>query len=299
MHTPEEVPVSRQVTAGVDGTPESLSAAHWAAEEARRRGLPLLLVHVEEWPLPLAVAVPTVNRDDHRRWADGLLADAAAEVRGAHAGVALATRRLSGRAPAALAAAAARAELLVLGSRGLGTVTGALLGSVGQAVIGASERPVVVVRTGGDDRARDVVVGVELHHGGGPQHVDAAVLDFAFEAARLRGGLLRAVHVARPPVLHGRSPEHRAAAERHGLSSLALALGPWRLRHPEVTVEQRVAVGPPARILVAEADGAALVVVGRRVRHAPVVPHIGPVAHAAIHHCTVPVAVVAHGPAGG
>ncbi|WP_349636935.1 universal stress protein [Streptomyces mirabilis] len=33
------------VTVGLDGSPESLSAAHWAAREAVLRGLPLRLIH--------------------------------------------------------------------------------------------------------------------------------------------------------------------------------------------------------------------------------------------------------------
>ncbi|MFE7378848.1 universal stress protein [Streptomyces zhihengii] len=138
----------RHVTAGVDSSPESLAAAHWAAREAALRDARLLLVHVEEWPLPLAVAAPTIDRDDHRRWAHRLLDAAAAEVRVRHPDAEVTTRLLSGRPPAALAVEAAGSELLVLGSRGLDTVAGALMGSVGTAVIGATEVPVVVVRAG-------------------------------------------------------------------------------------------------------------------------------------------------------
>ncbi|MGW5699332.1 universal stress protein, partial [Streptomyces asiaticus] len=37
------------VTIGLDGSPESLAAADWAAREAQRRGLPLRLVHALDW----------------------------------------------------------------------------------------------------------------------------------------------------------------------------------------------------------------------------------------------------------
>ncbi|WP_435059906.1 universal stress protein [Streptomyces sp. bgisy060] len=42
------------------------------------------------------------------------------------------------------------------------------------------------------------------------------------------------------------------------------------------------------------AENAELVVVGRRVRRGTLGAHVGPVTHAVIHHCAVPVAVVAH-----
>ena len=42
-----------------------------------------------------------------------------------------------------------RAELIVVGSRGLGAITGALLGSVSKAVVKGADRPVLVVKERG------------------------------------------------------------------------------------------------------------------------------------------------------
>ncbi|MEV4331719.1 universal stress protein [Streptomyces sp. NPDC049597] len=280
------------VTVGLDNSPESLAAAHWAARDAALRGADLLLVHVEEWPLPVAVAMPTITREDHRTWADRLLESAAGELRAAHTGLRISTRRVSGRPPAALSAEAADADLLVLGSRGLGTVMGALMGSVGLATIGATRTPVVVVRAegnvGGHDRAKDVVVGVDLHRPADP------VLSFAFGEAARRGCALRAVHGWKLPLAVGHSADARSEGGREAAAALGDALSPWRREHPSVEVVERSVMGSAAEVLVEEAADAGLVVVGRHVRHAPLVPHIGHVAHAAMHHCTAPVAVVAH-----
>ena len=104
-----------------------------------------------------------------------------------------------------LVAAAADAELLVLGSRGHGPVVGFLLGSVGQQVIAEAARPVVLVRAG--DRAsaeaagREIVVGQQ----GDPED-SADVLRFAFETAAARGATVRAVRAWTLPPVFAYSP---------------------------------------------------------------------------------------------
>lgn len=53
--------------------------------------------------------------------------------------------------------------------------------------------------------------------------------------------------------------------------------------------------GSAAQVLVNAAHDASLAVVGRRIRTSSFGAHIGHVTHAALHHITTPVAVVAHG----
>nr|WP_324616772.1 universal stress protein [Streptomyces sp. XY332] len=64
-----------------------------------------------------------------------------------HPGLEITTEQVDGRPLPVLETAAKEAEVLVLGARGLGTMTGFLVGSVSQAVLAHAERPVVVVRT--------------------------------------------------------------------------------------------------------------------------------------------------------
>ena len=136
--------MTRNVTVGLDGSPESRAAAAWAAQEALLREVPLHLVHAEEWPT--TAAIPMVGPEVQQQWADKVLADAADELRQRHPGLEITARRLSGRPAAALPIEAGDAEMLVLGSRGLGSIMGFLIGSVGMATVSATEQPVVLVR---------------------------------------------------------------------------------------------------------------------------------------------------------
>ncbi|WP_309148998.1 universal stress protein [Streptomyces griseorubiginosus] len=137
----------RTVAVGLDGSPESLAAAEWAADEAWARAIPLRLVHAGDQPLhdyaPFAgdpVAAPGTDR------ADQMVREVAAVLAHRRPGLRLRWARLDGSPAAALTDAAREAALLVLGSRGPGRTAGYLLGSVASAVLARAERPVVLVR---------------------------------------------------------------------------------------------------------------------------------------------------------
>ncbi|MEU4264001.1 universal stress protein [Streptomyces argenteolus] len=289
--------MSSPVTVGVDGSPESMAAAEWAAGASELRGVPLRLVHADEWA---GATVPGIGPDARRRRAEELLAAAAETVRREHPSLEIDTRQLSGRPAAALTADAAEAGLLVLGSRGLSGVRGFLLGSVSMATISATERPVVLVRTPGPVAApdpsaltgpsRDVVVGVDIDQSFGP------LLDFGFQEAARRGDRVVALYGwSIPPVV--RDASALVAAEREMGPDIgrrfAQDLRPWRRKFPSVDLVERACVGGPAQLLLHAAVGADLVVVGRRVRRGSLGTHIGSVTHAVIHHCAAPVAVIA------
>ncbi|RKN03785.1 universal stress protein [Streptomyces radicis] len=274
------------VTVGLDTSKRSLNAADWAAAEAERRGLPLRLIHIKEarphaWPDPAA----------------GLADEVAERLRARHPGLAIRTDDRYGQPSTVLSTAAAESALLVLGSRGLGGMTGLLLGSVSRATVARTTRPVVLVRTRDEAadgrRAGEVVLGLDL------SRPCDALISFAFEAAAHHATTLRVVHVWQPPTLHAYSPEEAAPDRRADLGArrartLNEALRPWRARHPGVEVTEEVLIGHPTHHLVRAAAGAALLVVGRRTREAALGPRIGPVTHAALHHSPAPVAVVPH-----
>ncbi|MEU3598530.1 universal stress protein [Streptomyces sp. NPDC006798] len=296
--------MSRTVNVGLDGSPESLAAAEWAASEAALRGMSLKLLYVRE-PGPPSARGLFLGIDPPRQWADKFLDEAAESIRVCHPRIQISVERRNGRPGEALTNSAGDAALLVLGSRGLSGFAGFILGSVGQSVVARAELPVVLVRdeaaAGGTSRdARrpecsrpPVVLGLDT------DSPDDTVLEFAFEAASRRDVALRVLHswklsphyyVYGIPVVPALDAE-LAAQEAEALAGV---LRPWRDRFPGVEVIEEIESGKAADHLVRASRHASLVVVGRRIRRAAITGRIGPVTHAVLHHSTAPVAVVAH-----
>ncbi|WP_326584490.1 universal stress protein [Streptomyces sp. NBC_00481] len=297
------------ITVGLDGSPESLAAADWAAREALLREVPLRLVHAGELPLHAyipfageAVPPPGADRSAH------LLREVGTALRHRHPELRVTADRIAGQPAAALTAAAEEAGLLVIGSRGIGRVAGFIVGSVALAVLARAERPVVLVRTGGraeDEHLpdatgtpssalprREVVLGLDL------VDPDDAVMEFAFDAARRRAAVLRVVHGWSVPPSYGDEDAldtgldaGPAVRERRGPADV---LEQWKDKFPDVEVRTQSVVGGAGAHLVDASREAALVVVGRRIRRAPVGSHIGPVTHEVLHHASAPVAVIPH-----
>ncbi|GAA1090310.1 MULTISPECIES: universal stress protein [Kitasatospora] len=279
------------VVVGYDGSAESIAALRWATVEAALRGLPLELVQAWPWPKH-----HVLGGEDADRWVRQQLADQEAAVR-ASAGDVAVTSRLVPDAPAAvLKAAGEKASVLVLGSRGLSTLRGFLVGSVSQEVLAGAVCPVVLVRAGGgvDPAPARSAVALALDL----RHDCPEVLDFAFRAAAQRGVSLRVLHAAGPPAGSEYMAFGAIAAISADLASaeeqaLTEALQPWRTKHPDVEVEATVVPGSAALAVVeAVGEDVGLLVVGRHDRRVTFGGHVGPVTHAAIHHVTCPVAVV-------
>jgi nucleotide-binding universal stress UspA family protein len=281
--------------AAIDGSAQSIAAAHWAADEAVRQGLSLRLVHAQTW-LDDLHADPG-QPADIRAITTRMLSDARHAVQLSYPDLEIRAELIGGAPPVELLVeAAGKARMLVLGSRGLGGFGGLLVGSVGLAVAGRSEVPTVMVRSGEAERPEgpEVVVGIDT------REPAAEVIDFAFHAAARRGATLRAVHGWMPPAVWGYAgwvpPEPEAEQFRTIEDELlTLALADWRAKYPEVPVVQDCRIGGPAAVLVDAGAEADLVVVGRRRRPRHTVGmRLGPVAHAALHHSQAPVAVVPH-----
>jgi nucleotide-binding universal stress UspA family protein len=295
----------RPVVVGLDGSVGSREAALFAARSARRRGTRLEAVVAVEPPRPEGRAVAaaagfplaplSATADRTRRMARGMLDDVVHQV-----------RREDGEAPRAdvvtviggpaevVVDAAKDAVELVLGHRGLGTVSSVLLGSVGMASVLHASCPVTVVPVGVPGGA-GVVVGVD-----GRGDSRAALVHAVREAAR-RGTSVTAV-VAYPaedatwpaggdlppwPQDLCRIEVDRA---RGFVDETLAALRPDTAALPPVEVVG--ALGSPTAALTEAARDAALLVVGHRERGVLRSTLLGSIGLGCVLHAVCPVTVV-------
>jgi nucleotide-binding universal stress UspA family protein len=289
--------MTRPITAGVDGSEESLAALGWAAREAVRRGQALRVVHA--WRFQPHEAIDVGDRETQAQWVREGVAEAVRQVTERHPDLQVSIDVVEGSPVETLVGAAADAGMLVLGSRGHAAVVGFLVGSVGQQVIAEAVRPVVLVRAGAQASAeaggREIVVGQQ-----GDADDSAAALRFAFETAAARGATVRAVRAWTLPPLFAYSPaslkllDEAGGLEPYEKKALGEALRPWRERFPDVHVVEHVEMGSAGQVLLSVVGRAQLMVVGRRARRTAVGARIGSVAHGVLHHASCPVAVVPH-----
>lgn len=136
------------IVVGVDGSEHSKAALRWAVQEAALRGAGVRAVHAwQVYPaLYPGTHITATDFDEVRAQAGSFVEDFVAEVVPEHEGVEIEAVAVQGESVApALVDAAADAELLVVGSRGLGGFRGLLLGSVSQQCVHHATCPVVVL----------------------------------------------------------------------------------------------------------------------------------------------------------
>ena len=133
------------VLVGIDGSAASDAATALAFDEASRRGVELVALHA--WS---DVGVfPALGMDWHDRESQGeeILAERLAGWQEQYPDVRVRRLLVCDKPARWLLDESARAQLVVVGSRGRGGFPGMLLGSVSSAVVHSAEVPVIVVHT--------------------------------------------------------------------------------------------------------------------------------------------------------
>jgi nucleotide-binding universal stress UspA family protein len=323
--------VAAPIVVGVDARGSASDAVCWAAAEAATQHCPLRLVHAFHPPAlinPYGVPPEGYELDWPRQAAEQVLRAAAALARSIAPDTEVSLRLHVGAAVPALLGEAAR--LLVVGHPGRSRVRGLLTGSVAIQVSARAGCPTVIVHPFHAAVPRvssprpcplRVVVGVDA------TPLCAPAIGFAFHAAHQTGICLTAVHACPPKSLpglresdvlnsdapdgdgpddggagietmQGTSPYPRGVAcsldDLDQELMVERAVGYWRTRYPDVPVVIKVVHDDPARALITEGVGAALLVVGSRGR-GPVGGMLrASVSHIVLRCAASPVAVVGY-----
>ena len=139
----------KQIVIATDGSAPATEAVDVGLELAREQGAEVTFVHVTEPDDYVVSRLGPGHAVPHHEPIDASeTALAAAEEAAKEAGVSYALERISGEAVDTIVAVAdaKNADLIVVGSRGLGPVKAALLGSVSRGVLDDARRPVLIVK---------------------------------------------------------------------------------------------------------------------------------------------------------
>ncbi|MGI9124594.1 MAG: universal stress protein [Mycobacterium sp.] len=278
------------IVVGADGSEHGIAAVRWAAGAAVAYGLPLTVLYAR----PDALAEPTLEAEP-----TGVLGAAVALARSAQPTVQIRALQMPDAPVQSLLAVGENADVLVLGSRGIEGFRGLLLGSTTMHVAPYAQCPVVVVHSGleGGVPFEDVDVApgnpgqVVLGYDGSPASNRAAA--FAFRHAEAIGCGVVAVSVEAgkgEPQTREFNPED--ATPGSDTSAFHSPVIVTASAFPDVPVSFVTGTGRPAEVLLAEAVGAELLVVGSRGSGGFAGLIMGSVSQKVLAHASCPVAVL-------
>lgn len=279
------------VVVGYDASRTATAAEVWALAEARSRKVPLRLVYAYSGARMYAAMsefgnLSMTESTALRTAAEEMLAKAATRLAAHGTDVEISTHACDDEPVAVLLAEARHASAVVLGSRRLGSLNSAIVGSVGTALCARAICPVVVVRSAAELAMANasVVVGVQMD-----ENCKNAI-GYAFDYASRHALRLDAVLCWHPDLLAdaSRHPEQIQRAD----SELSEALAGWREKYPDVDVHTMVRQAHAIDGLVAASHDQHLLVVGTRGRGAVTGMLLGSVSQGVVHHASCPIVVV-------
>ncbi|CAB0827574.1 universal stress protein [Corynebacterium diphtheriae] len=261
------------VVVAVDGSEASQNAVRWAANTANKRGVPLRLAASYTMPQFLYAEgmVPPQELFDELQSETMDMIEAARVV--AHEvapDIKIGYVIAEGSPIDMLLDMSSDVTMIVMGSRGLGGLSGMVMGSVSAAVVSHADCPVVVVRSDNHvtetNKYGPVVVGVD------GSDVSQRATEFAFEEAQARGAKLVAIHTWMDMQVQASLAGLAAAQqeweiiEKGQTTLLKDRLQPLLERFPDVEVEMVITRDRPVRALEDCAHNAQLLVVGSHGR---------------------------------
>ena len=267
------MPKQNIIVCAVDGSDASKTAAKWAANTAVKRGIPLRLVSSYSMPQFLyaeGMVPPQELYEDLEAETLEKIEEAKKVAVDFVPDVDVSHQIEEGSPIDMLLDLSEQCTMIVMGSRGLGGLSGMVMGSVSAAVVSHASCPVVVVREDNhvteETKYGPVVVGVD---GSG---VSQKAIENAFKEADARGAELIAVHTWMDMQVQASLAGLSAAqqqwqvVEEEQNALLGHRLAGWSERFPDVKVTKVVTRDRPVRALADASEGAQLLVVGSHGR---------------------------------
>ena len=292
-------PAVKDIVVAVDGSEASDVAVQWAANTALKRNQPIKLVTAYSMPQFMYAdgMVPPQELYDELEGEAGDKLDHARRIVAEFDSSIAVTAEVKESSPIDyLLELSETAEMVVMGSRGLGGLSGLVMGSVSAAVVSHADCPVVVVRKDNhvteDNKYGPVVVGVD------GSAVSRQAMDVAFQEADARGAVLHAVHAWSDAQFHSsyigvveaQSQMEALIAEQKQL--LGEELAPFIKKYPNVKIEEIVERERPIHSLKEAAEGAQLMVLGSHGRGGFKGMLLGSTSRALLQYAPCPMMVV-------
>lgn len=261
------------VVVAVDGSEASQNAVRWAANTANKRGVPLRLAASYTMPQFLyaeGMVSPQELFDELQSETMDMIEAARVVAHEVAPDIKIGYVIAEGSPIDMLLDMSSDVTMIVMGSRGLGGLSGMVMGSVSAAVVSHADCPVVVVRSDNHvtetNKYGPVVVGVD------GSDVSQRATEFAFEEAQARGAKLVAIHTWMDMQVQASLAGLAAAQqeweiiEKEQTTLLKDRLQPLLERFPDVEVEMVITRDRPVRALEDCAHNAQLLVVGSHGR---------------------------------
>ncbi|MGO1950658.1 MAG: universal stress protein [Mycobacteriaceae bacterium] len=290
---------TNEIVVAVDGSDAGAAAVAWAANAAVKRNAPLKLVTAYTMPQFMyadGMVPPQELYDELENEAMDKINNARDQVRAFSEDIPVSHYIAESTPIDLLLQMSEDADIVVMGSRGLGGLSGLVLGSVSSAVVAHAASPVVVVRKDNDvspeTKYGPVVVGVD------GSDISREALAYAFREADARKAPLRAVHSWADAQVQ--TSLVGLAAVQSQLDSMSAQerkilddeLAPYREKYPDVEIEEVVERDRPIQVLKENADDAQLLVLGSHGRGGFRGMLLGSTSRALLQYAPCPMMVV-------